>query len=30
MQRSLKVLAEEQAVVADGPVPCDRQGLPTS
>lgn len=29
MQRTLKVLAQEQAVVADGPVPCDRAGLPT-
>lgn len=30
MERSLKVLAQEQAIVADGPVPCDAQGLPAS
>ena len=30
MQRTLKVLAEEEAVVSDGPAPCDARGVATS
>ena len=30
MRRTLHVLAQEQAVVSDGPVPCDARGLPKS
>ena len=30
MQRTLRVLAQQEAVSPDGPLPCDARGLPAS